>query len=113
MSGDNFNVNLDLREVVELLDKGIVSGSFTGERIDYHAVKVDEVHAMVVIVYEKHFYRAGNRLTLTVCINNINDITHVHCIGAGGGQGLFRFDWGASDTFTSAPREILKKYIIK
>ncbi|WP_195972747.1 DUF6054 family protein [Clostridium thermobutyricum] len=113
MSGDNFNVNLGLREVVELLDKGIVSGSFTGERIDYHVVKVDEVHATIIIVYEKHFYRAGNRLTLTVCINNINDITHVHCIGAGGGQGFFRFDWGAGDTFTSAPREILKKYIVR
>lgn len=113
MSGDNFNVNLGLREVVELLDKGIVSGSFTGERIDYHVIKVDEVHATIIIVYEKHFYRAGNRLTLTVCINNINDITHVHCIGAGGGEGLFRFDWGASDAFTSAPREILKKYIIR
>ncbi len=112
MAGDNFNVNLSLSEVAELLDKGIVNESITGERIDYHAVNIDDIHAMIVIVYEKHFYRAGNRLTLTVCINNVHDVTHVHCIGAGGGEGLFRFDWGASDKFTNSPREILKNYII-
>ncbi len=112
MDGDNFNVSLGLREVVELLDEGIVSGSITGERIDHHVVNIDDTHAMVVLVYEKHFYRAGNRLTLTVCINNIHDVTHIHCIGAGGGEGLFRFDWGAGDKFTNSPREILGNYII-
>lgn len=112
MSGDNFNVNLSLRETVKLLDEVIVDGSFTGERVDYHVVNIDDIHATIVVVYEKHFYRAGNRLTLTVCIDNVKDITHIHCIGAGGGEGLFRFDWGASEDFTNAPREILKRYIV-
>lgn len=112
MAGDNFNVNLGLKETVELLDNGIVEGSITGERVDYHIVKVDNTRATIVVVYEKHFYRAGNRLTLTVCINNVDGITHIHSIGAGGGEGLFKFDWGASDKFTNAPREILGKYII-
>ncbi|SCJ62449.1 Uncharacterised protein [uncultured Clostridium sp.] len=112
MSGDSFNVNLSLRETVKLLDKGIEGRSITGERVDYHVVDIDDVHATIVVVYEKHFYRAGNRLTLTVCIDNVKDITHVHCIGSGGGEGLFRFDWGASEDFTNAPRDILKKYIL-
>lgn len=112
MSGDNFKVNLSLRETVKLLDRGIVHGSITGERVDYHVVDIDDVHSMIVIVYEKHFYRAGNRLTLTVCIDNVRDVTKVHCIGAGGGEGLFRFDWGASEDFTNAPRSILDKYIL-
>jgi len=46
MTGDNFNVNLSLSEVAELLDKGIVNGSITGERIDYHVVNIDDIHAM-------------------------------------------------------------------
>lgn len=112
MAADNFNVKLGLKEAVELLDKGIVEGSITGVRVDYHVVNIDENHAMIVLVYEKHFYRAGNRLTLTVTLNNINDVTNVHSIGAGGGEGLFRFDWGASDSFTNSPREILGRYII-
>ena len=41
MSGDNFNVNLSLKETVKLLDKGIVDGSITGERVDYHVVNID------------------------------------------------------------------------
>lgn len=112
MATDNFNVKLNLRETVELLDKGIVGGSITGERVDYHVVTIDDTHAVIVLVYEKHFYRAGNRLTLTVTLNNINNLTSVHSIGAGGGEGLFRFDWGASDSFTNSPREVLSRYII-
>ena len=112
MGGDNFNVKLSLSETVNLLDKGIVGGSITGEKVDYHVVEIDDVHAMMVLVYEKHFYRAGNRLTLTVCIDNVKDVTHVHSIGAGGGEGLFRFDWGASASFTNAPRRILENYIL-
>lgn len=46
-----------------------------------------------MMVFEKHYYRAGNRLTLTVIINNLEDITRVHYISGGGGQGLFTFDW--------------------
>ena len=49
----------------------------------------------VVAVYEKHYYRAGNRLTLTVVLDDFTGRTRVHCIGGGGGEGLFRFDWGA------------------
>lgn len=112
MSGDNFKVTLGLKEAIELLDEGIVEGSFTGERVDYYVVHADNNHSVIVVVYEKHFYRAGNRLTLTVVIDNISGITNVHSIGAGGGEGLFRFDWGASEKFTNAPREILAKYII-
>ena len=112
MAGDNFNVNLGLREAVELLDKGIVDESITGERVDHHVVNVDNTRSVVVVVYEKYFYRAGNRLTLTVTIDNVNGVTHIHSIGAGGGEGLFRFDWGASEKFTNSPREILRNHII-
>lgn len=48
----------------------------------------------MVAVYEKHYYRAGNRLTLTVVLDDFTGRTRVHCISGGGGEGLFRFDWG-------------------
>lgn len=36
MAADNFNVKLGLKVAVELLDQGIVEGSITGVRVDYH-----------------------------------------------------------------------------
>ena len=113
MSSDNFFVSLPITDAFKILDKEIVEGSLTGERIDYHVVKADEEHISIVAVYEKYYNRAGNRLTLTICMDNMKGITQVHSIGGGGGQGLFRFDWGASDKFTNAPRTILGKYIIQ
>ncbi len=112
MSADNFKVNLSLKEAIEKLDKGIVDGSFTGERIDYHVVTGNDDNGVIVLVYEKHYYRAGNRLTLTITVDNMNGFTNIHSIGGGGGDGLFKFDWGASQDFTSAPRDILENYII-
>lgn len=112
MSADNFKVNLSLREAIDKLDKGIVYGSFTAQRIDYHVVTGDEDKGVIILVYEKHFNRVGNRLTLTVAVDNMNGETNIHAIGAGGGQGLLSFDWGAGKKFTTSPREVLDGYII-
>ena len=112
MAVNSFYVKLSLDETVEMLDRGIVDGSITGERLDYHVVNGENGCSCVVVVYEKHYYRAGNRLTLTVCIDNMENRTRVHAVGGGGGEGLFRFDWGASESFTNAPAEILQDYII-
>jgi hypothetical protein len=38
--------------------------------------------------------------------------TRVHSVGGGGGQGLFRFDWGASESFSTAVAKALAEYII-
>lgn len=110
---DNFKVNLSLNETVKKIDDGIVSGSVTGERVDYYIATGNEDKGVIVLVYEKHYMRAGNRLTLTVCVDNLNEVTRVHAIVSGGGEGLFRVDWGASATFTEVPRKVLNPYIIQ
>lgn len=112
MSCDNLKVRLSIKETVKILDEGIVTGSITGERVDYHVVTGNDDIGVVVLVYEKHFYRAGNRLTLTITVDNMSGVTKVHSVGAGGGEGLFKFDWGASEKFTSAPRDILQAYLL-
>ncbi|MEN8434363.1 DUF6054 family protein [Clostridium septicum] len=112
MGADDFRVNLSLKETIRRLDSGIVDGSFTGERIDYYVVMGNDENGVIVLVYEKHFQRAGNRLTLTVTVDNMNGFTKIHSIASGGGQGLFRFDWGAGEKFTCAPRRVLEDNII-
>lgn len=110
----DFDVRLDPRAAAKLLDQGIVDGSFSGERLDYYVPYLQDDRICIVVVYEKYYYRAGNRLMLTVTIDNLRGATHVHSIGGGGGSSaLFRFDWGASERFTEAAWEILRSYAIE
>lgn len=109
----DLTLSISPAQAIRLLDDGVVRGSITGERVDTYVVHGDQGRSCVVAVYEKHYYRAGNRLTLTVTVDDLNGQTRLHAVGAGGGEGLFRFDWGASESFGSCPREILRDYIIR
>ena len=60
-------------------------------------------------IFEKHYWRAGNRLTLTVTVDNLQGHTRVHLVSGGGGEGLFRFDWGASESFVSSAIDALSR----
>ncbi|MBS5659723.1 MAG: hypothetical protein KHW79_00405 [Clostridiales bacterium] len=109
----DFNVNLAPQVAMQMIDNGIVNGSLSGERIDYYEVHNTAGYLCITAVYEKFYYRAGNRLTLTVIIDNMRGATHVHAIGGGGGNGaFFKFDWGASEAFTNSPWDILRSYAI-
>lgn len=108
----DFNVSLSPREAMEIIDDAIVNGSFTGVKIDEY-VRQPDGRIIAVLVYEKHYYRAGNRLTLTVVVDNLRGATHIHTAGGGGGQGMFGFDWGASDSFEDCVSNALYRYIIE
>ena len=108
----DFNVSLSPREAMEMINHGIVNGSITGECIDEYVNDMGNGTMVVFMVFEKHYYRTGNRLTLTVVVDNLSGRTHVHTAGGGGGEGFFRFDWGASDSFENCVSNILGKYII-
>lgn len=108
----DLQVNLSPERATEVVHSGIVDGSITGTLIDYHTVQGADGSLCVISVYEKHFYRAGNRLTLTVIIDNMSGITKVHSISGGGGEGLFRFDWGASDSFETCVVDALSPFVV-
>jgi hypothetical protein len=107
---DTFYVRCSMHEAEKLLDQHIIDGSITGTCIGRHMTG-SVGHMTVVIIYEKHYYRAGNRLTLTVVLDDVTGSTRVFSCGGGGGQGLFRFDWGASQSFKNSAFEALKNYI--
>lgn len=106
-------VSLSIEDCAKLVHEAVVEGSITGELIDHYAAQGPDGLMCVVAVYEKHYYRAGNRLTLTVTMDNLAGKTRVHCIGGGGGEGLFRFDWGAAEDFAGAAMEALSPYQIE
>lgn len=108
---ETFFVSLNIGDTLRLIDDAILRGSLTGEQIDSYGIETPQ-GACVVNIYEKHFMRAGNRLTLTVVADNFTGTTRVHCVGGGGGEGLFRFDWGASGSFAGEAVRALKPYRI-
>ena len=89
-----------------------VTDSITGALIGSHAAAAEDGRRFQVDVYEKHYYRAGNRLTLTVILDDFAGDTRVRCISGGGGEGLFRFDWGASESFEDVVHQTLAPYRI-
>ena len=103
-------VTLPLSECEALIDRAVVDGSITGEQLDRYEVRQPGCGGCVVLVYEKHYYRAGNRLTLTVTLDDLTGKTRVHTVSGGGGAGLFRFDWGASERFEAVVDEALEQY---
>lgn len=105
-------VSLSINNTIKMIDDAIINASITGERVDYYTVSAPQNTQCVVIVYEKHYYRAGNRLALTVTIDNFEGTTRVHYIGSGGGEGLFKFDWGAAESFANVVAKALRSYII-
>lgn len=63
-----------------------------------------------VSVYEKFFYRAGNRASLTVSVVGNGSEVIVDAIGSGGGQGaFFKFSWGAEKSFVNVVCDCLEE----
>ena len=78
---------------------------------------VDEVKRTIgnstvfVMVFEKYYARASNRVSLTISISSDGDIIYVDAISAGGGQGwVFKLDWGAEQEFVAVIKTILAPY---
>ncbi|WP_324824356.1 DUF6054 family protein [Sinanaerobacter sp. ZZT-01] len=111
--GEAIKVSLNIQDTVERIEHAIVDGSITGVCIDSYELTAPNGGDCAVRIYEKHYYRAGNRLTLTVVADNFEGTTRIHCTSGGGGEGLFRFDWGASESFSSIVFQTLEPYRIE
>lgn len=109
--GVTFTVSCALEECAERICRAVVDGSVTGECIDRYRAGGPDGRSCLVLVFEKHYYRAGNRLTLTALLDDLSGVTRVHLVGGGGGgEGLFRFDWGAAEDFAAVAAEALRPY---
>ena len=107
-----YYVSCSMEQCGDLIHSAIVDGSITGELLDHYVLQGPNGLQCAVMVYEKHYWRAGNRLTLTVTIDNLSGRTRVHTISGGGGEGLFRFDWGAAESFEGVVRDALSPYML-
>lgn len=60
-----------------------------------------------LLVFEKHYYRAGNALSLTIMVTSSDGLVIVDAVGAGAKSGLFDFAWGAEEDFASEANNVL------
>jgi len=109
---ETFFVSLDVQQAANMIDDAVQRGSITGELLDAYGQGAPNGGGFVLRIYEKHYWRAGNRLTLTVVIDDFTGRTRVHCVGGGGGQGLINFDWGAAESFAGVAAKALAPYRI-
>ena len=104
---------------ITMTGRGDVSGiaGMLSERIQGSGISCRLVDTMqrrlgdgdlIVMVFEKYFMRASNRVSLTVVISGREGEVQVDAIGSGGGQGpLFSFSWGAEESFAGTVQRIL------
>ncbi len=64
---------------------------------------------VVLLVFERYYYRAQNRASLSVMIISDSEANvTIDAVGSGGGQGVFfSFSWGAEDNFVRILERVL------
>lgn len=82
---------------------------------DYNIVHQGQISEEVVfLVIEKYFIRNSSRASLSIVMYQEDDFeTTIEAVGSGGGTGwLFKFDWGAKESFESRIIKILEQHQI-
>lgn len=108
----DFFTSVSTREAMRMVDKAVLGSSLTGKKRDEYVSDNGRGEMVAVMVFEKYYIRAENQLTVTVTIDNLRGNTHIRAAGGGGGQGLFRFDWGASESFEDCIKSAFREYLI-
>ncbi len=103
-----FNVSITPKETFNILRREI-----SAELIFEEIKSIDKGMEVAILVFEKYYFRAENRASLTVIADNLEGNTSIRVIAAGSSKGMFfNFDWGAADNFAESVRKLLSQYII-
>ena len=95
--------------IAEMLTNEILNNGLSCELIEEFKQNINDVE-VIVLVFEKYYWRSSNRASLTLTIIGNGEIVTVSAIGSGGGQGVFfKMSWGAEDDFVSIVEHALKE----
>lgn len=94
-------------EINDYLTQGILDSGLSCELLD-RVQRGGGDQFMTVSVFEKYYWRSSNRASLTPVVCGAGGRVYVDAIGSGGGQGpLFKFSWGAEESFVSVVENLL------
>ncbi len=100
--------------VAHIIEDGIYKSGISCELVDRADRAFSDGTRATMLVFEKYYWRAGNRASLSVMITGKNNTVNVDAVGSGGGTGIFfSFSWGAEDSFTAKLEKILTEYCFK
>lgn len=99
----------DADRVAAHVDRSL-TGSLVGLDLVHHTASSCGGARVLLYVYDKYYFRNGNRASLTVqYIGQPGGTVQVTAVGSGGGSGLlFNFSWGAEGDFVGAVERALE-----
>ena len=96
----------NFEETLSVLHTNIMD-RFSMELVDESDLELGNVK-IGVRVYDKYYFRNGNRTSLNLTIVGEGEDLIISAIGSGGGSGvLFNFSWGAEDDIVSIVESIV------
>ena len=90
-------------EISAILKQRIPECGWTCEMVDSVQRNGTEL-----IIFEKHYYRAGNFLTLSLLVSSEGERVIVDSLSSGARQGFLDITWGAEEDFALEPFDILE-----
>ncbi len=107
MEENTFFVKLGTEDAALLISESIAQKG--GECIDTYFI-ASPPGGCTVLVYEKYFFRAQGKVTLTVVIDDFQGKTRLHYASSGGGY-MADDDLGAGEKLVSVVLKRLKPYL--
>ena len=94
-------------QVSNSIEQAILNSGLSAELVDQSSCHMGDT-LVQVRVYEKYYWRASNRASLTVTLVAHDQSVFVSAIGSGGGQGpIFKLSWGAEEDFISVVQNVV------
>lgn len=101
--------NLSPNEKVTELAK-IIEKNFDGELVCNELQELNDNTKVLVMNYEKYFFRVKSYVGLTIVVTEYNGAQTAIITGFGGGDGLLNFSYGANKSFASEMVKMLKEF---
>ncbi len=108
----DMNLSIIVPHAADLVKEAFTASGITAELVDFYE-STSENAGVMVMTFEKFFYRNSSRASLTVAIDNLRGYTRLHAAGSGGGGVFWKFDWGAKDNMENVIYSALARYTIK
>lgn len=107
MASARFKSNISVFQTCATIKNEVNNLGFSVELVGESKQSSDDFHVFM-FVYEKFYYRASNRASLSILVTGNTNESRVECISSGAGQGwFFKFSWGADKNFVNGLRRIL------
>lgn len=99
----------DINKVVEAIKKQVIGGTISGD-LTSEVYRGSEGSEVILLVFEKFFWRVNSRASLSVLVLNSNGNITVDSIGGGAGQGpIFKMAFRAEEDFAESVIKPLEK----